>query len=166
MSTSKNIKPILKKGSTGNKTKKRVIINTNMNEGFIQIPEQITPINKSMRWTTVVDEKLAREEVRNKKARFLRARKETPAIAAMTARRKYKIHDDDHIDLKRTTGTPRIIIDPSVRRAKSVPINLKSNEPSKKSTTSSKGPISSAVSSVFGFFTRRGGNKTRKNRSK
>jgi adenylyl- and sulfurtransferase ThiI len=157
MSTSKNIKPILKKGSTGNKTKKRVIINTNMNEGFIQIPEPITPINKSMRWTTVVDEKLAREEVRNKKARFLRARKETPAIAAMTARRKYKIHDDDHIDLKRTTASQHIA-DATLRRSRSVP--------EKKSTTSSKGPISSAVSSVFGFFRRRGGNKTRKNRTK
>ena len=157
MSTSKNIKPILKKGSTGNKTKKRVIINTNLNEGFIQIPEPITPTNKSMRWTSKVDEKLAREEVRKKNTRFLRARKEAPTIAAMTARRKFKLPDDDHIDLKRTTASQHII-DATVRRSHSVP--------EKKSAKSSKGPISSVVSSVFGFFRGKGGNKTRKNRSK
>jgi hypothetical protein len=142
---------ILKKdNNVGNKTRKRVIINTELNEGYIKSPDPITPRNKHDRWTTRKDEQIARENVRSKKRGFEKSRRETPFLAAMTARRKFNLSNDDHIQIKRTHGfttNPSVIISDS---------NIKKTK---------KGPISSAVMSVFSFFTRKkGGEKTRKNR--
>ena len=159
MSSSRKVKPILKKGTPTNKTRKHVVINTDLNEGFINLQEPITDSTKRQRWTTVADEKLAREHVRNKRKGFQIARKEVPILAAMAARRKYNINDEDHISAPRSSRSTSITIHPSVRRRRST-----KDEP-KFISSPGKGPISKAVSSVFGFFRgNRGGKRTRKNR--
>jgi hypothetical protein len=159
MSSSRKVKPILKKGTPTNKTRKHVVINTDLNEGFIHLPQPITDSTKRQRWTTVADEKLAREQVRNKRKGFQKARKEVPILAAMAARRKYNINDEDHISAPRSSRSTSITIHPSVRRRRST-----KDEP-KFISSPGKGPISKAVSSVFGFFRgNRGGKRTRKNR--
>jgi hypothetical protein len=148
-------KSILKKDNNiGNKTRKRVIINTELNEGYIKNPDPITPVNKHQRWTTRKDEQIARENVRSKKRGFEKSRRESPFLAAMTARRKFNLSDDDHIQIKRTHG---FTTNPSYKKIKEFEKeNIKKTK---------KGPISSAVRSVFSFFTgKKGGKKTRKNR--
>ena len=154
----------LKKHSSGskkNKTKKHVFINPTFNEIVEDNPHPITPRNKSDRWTTSVDEKLAREEVRNKKTRFIRARKEVPGLAAMSAIRKFNIkthsspdkQKDDIIEVKRNL--------PVLSPRKSESTWRKNTDERKKE----KGIIPRLVSSVFGFFRgKKGGKKTRKNR--
>jgi len=152
----------LKKHSSGskkNKTKKHVFINPTFNEIVEDNPHPITPRNKSDRWTTSVDEKLAREEVRNKKTRFIRARKEVPGLAAMTAIRKFNIKShsspdkDDIIEVKRSLP----VLSP--RKSES---RLRKNTGERKKEN---GIIPGLVSSVFGFFRgKKGGKRTRKNR--
>ena len=159
MSASRKVKPILKKGTPINKTRKHVIINTDLNEGYINLPDAITDSTKRQRWTTATDEKLAREQVRNKRHGFQKARKEVPMLAAMAARRKFNIKDEDHVSVPRSSRSTSIIVHPSGRRTRSI-----RDEP-KFISAPEKGPISRAVSSVFGFFRgNRGGKRTRKNR--
>jgi hypothetical protein len=160
MSSSIKVKPILKRGTPVNKTKKNVVINTDLNEGYIKIPEHITDSTKSQRWATATDEKINREHVRNKREGFKKARKEAPILAAIVARRKFNIRDEDHISLSRSARSTRISVHPSVRR------RTIRDEPARiPLPRQEKGPISSAVTSVFRFFSgKRGGKRTRKNR--
>jgi hypothetical protein len=157
MSSSRKVKPILKKGTPTNKTRKHVIINTDLNEGYIHPPEPITESTKKQRWTNANDEKINREHIRNKRKGFQNARKETPILAAMTARRKFNIPTEDHISAARSVRSTNITVHPSVRRTRSI-----RDEP-KFISAPEKGPISRAVSYVFGIFNR-GGKRTRKNR--
>lgn len=155
---------ILKKdNNVGNKTRKRVIINTELNEGYIKSPDPITPRNKHDRWTSRKDEQIAREIVRSKKRGFEKSRRETPFLAAMTARRKFNLSNDDHIQIKRTHG---FTTNPSVIRSDSNFSDKQIREFEKENIKKTKkGPIYSAVRSVFSFFTgKKGGEKTRKNR--
>jgi hypothetical protein len=158
-SSSKKLRPALKTGSNKTKRDRHIVINEEMNTTDNKIPEPITDSTKRQRWTTVADEKLAREHVRNKRKGFQKARKEVPILAAMAARRKYNINDEDHISAPRSSRSTSITIHPSIRRRRST-----KDEP-KFISSPGKGPISKAVSSVFGFFRgNRGGKKTRKNR--
>jgi len=144
MSTTKSI--LKKKGKSGNKTRKSVMINPNFNEVANDNPEPITPRSKNERWTNSIDSKLVREELTNKSNRFKNARKAVPNIAARTARQKYNIpspsptkNDEDVIRVQRTS------------RQTSIPTN--------------RGPITRFVSGFMNLF-KRGGRKTRKNKGK
>jgi hypothetical protein len=151
-------KSILKKPEiTGNKTKKNVKIDEDKNEGFIKIPEPITPRSKANRWTTRTDEALARESVKRRVSQFKRARKNIPALAAMAARQKYniKVDEEDVINIKKHIPV------------KSTSISQQRQNETKKSSTPRKGLIPSVVGSVFSFFSRKkGGKGTLKNRRK
>ena len=194
MSASRKVKPILKKGPTTNKTRKHVIINTDLNEGYINIPEAITDSTKRQRWTTATDENLAREQVRNKRHGFKKARKEVPMLAAMAARRKYNINDVGdtpaqrarseisltdsrarsrraHEELARASSASQGASSGSrkatgpIPHPKPTPSIRDERKPIPPPAPRAQGPISSVVSSVFGFFTgRKGGKRTRKNR--
>jgi hypothetical protein len=160
-------KSALKKGNA--KTKKRVTINIDKNEGFINDkPDPITPRSKSQRWADPRDYEINRHIARREKydaaakeRAFLRARKNVPIMAAQIARGRFRTgsppspRPEGTIQLRRGTPVPRPMQQHSQRRG-----TWRDNVGERP-----KGPISSMVSSVFRFFGR-GGRKTRKNRRK
>jgi hypothetical protein len=148
MSTKKSIL----KNSKTNKTQKKVTINEDANEAFKEIPQPITPKSKAERWTTRTDEKLAREEIKNKEARFKRARKNIPYSAALLARSKFP-HNNENKDVIQ------------IKRHSTI-FSEQSKNDKKKSSKKKSGFIPSFVGTIFKRIGLKGGRKTRKNRKK
>jgi len=162
-----------KEQSKTQKTKKRVTINIEKNEGFNDNPEPITPRSKSQRWVDPEEADrnriLARKERHQNEAKernFLRARRNTPFIAAEIARGRFRTESHTSpipsgvIELRR--GTP---IPPLVRRDTEESKTWREVKGIKRSTVR-RGPIPSIVDSVFRFFGKKGGRNTRKNSRK
>jgi hypothetical protein len=155
-------KSALKKGNS--KTKKRVTINTDKDEGFINDkPHPITPRSRSQRWADPKDYEINRVIARREKQaekdkgeKVLRARKNVPFLAAQIARGRLKTGSPPSprpnvIQLRRGTPVPRPMRHHTTWR---------DNDGERP-----RGPVTSVVGSIFRFFGR-GGRKTRKNRRK
>jgi hypothetical protein len=165
-------KSALKKDqSKTQKIKKRVTINIDKNEGFNDNPEPITPRSKSERWVDPEEANrnriLARKERHQNEAKernFLRARRNTPFIAAQIARGRFRTESPSSpsgvIELRR--GTPI----PSLARKNTEDSETWREVNGIKRSTVRRGPIPSIVDSVFRFFGKKGGRKTRKNSRK
>ena len=146
--------PILKTSGSRSKTQKRVVINTDMNEGYIQTPHPLTPRTRKNLWTHPSEASKNREYVKHKKTLFLKARQTAPKVAATIARGRYKTgsppspKSEDFIQLKR--GAPVV--------------SLQHEGKTWREVEGSKGIIPNMVGSVFRFFGKKGGRKTRKNK--
>jgi hypothetical protein len=170
MSTQKSV--LKRQSSKTQKVKKNVVINLDKNEGFIKKPHPITPISKSELWTTALDEHKNRQEVRRikresemKERNFLKARKNVPFVAAQIASGRYKTgstpspRESEVIELKK--GIPLL-----PKKENNEHASFKLRNVNEKNVSRRKGAITTLVDSVFRFFGKKGGRKTRKNNHK
>jgi len=153
-SSSKKTRSILKTNGSHSKTQKRVVINTDKNEGYIQQPHPLTPRTRKNLWTDPSEANKNRADVKHKKTLFLKARQTAPKVAATIARGRFKTgsppspKSGDFIQLKR--GIPVVSLHDEGKTWREV--------------NGSKGVIPNMVGSVFRFFGKKGGRKTRKNK--